>query len=175
MGGASVTCSSKGSRLALSSEADSEARMEMRFSRSAALVEVGEPALWKSWMTSSDFFCATVSNYVVRLVAHCRVLAVRTNRNMMTDWIEVLAGGSSCGCWVGGGRCRCLGMRLTMETFHGDVRIQMWPKLQGRPRSGSCRWIRRYPRQSIARGRAPCSMPSHNVAKKHPGSPDATP
>lgn len=62
-----------------------------------------------------------------------------------------------------------------METFHGDVRIQMWPKLQGGPRSGSCRWIRRYPRQSVAQERAPCSMPSHNAAKKHPGAPDATP
>jgi len=60
----------------------------MRLSKSAALVEVGEPALWKSWMTSSDFFCATVSNYLVQLVvelAHCRVLGRRTKRNMMTN------------------------------------------------------------------------------------------
>jgi hypothetical protein len=88
-------------------------------------------------MTSSDFFCATVSNYLVQLVvelAHCRVLGRRTKRNMMTDWIGFVAWESGCGCVVGGGLgSRCLGMRLTMETLGigWNVRIQMWPKLPG--------------------------------------------
>lgn len=57
----------------------------------------------------------------------------KTKHDDGLDW-NLWFGSQAVGCCrVGGVRCRCLGTRLTMETFHGDVRIHMWPKLPRPP------------------------------------------
>lgn len=71
---------------------------------------------------------------------------------------------------VGGGRTSLSGD----EVDDGDMRVGRQDANMAqasRPRSGSCRWIRKYPHQSSAQERAPCSMPSHDVAKERPGLP----